>query len=266
MRWAVPLTLAAPFLDATVTHGAGMLAPMPTPTQRVVRRRAGAAHLLVAGLVVWAASGCGGVGQPAPYESLGIDGLTIPTPTPDPDDFEASIDNPWLPLTPGSTWRYDVSDDSTTIGSIETEVLADTTEIAGLVATQVRTTTVIDGVEETSTRFYAQDEAGNVWWVGEDSRAITWRAGERGAEAGLAMPRFPRLGDGWRSYAVDGLPQASARVEHQGREMVQTSVRHGKSAAADATTRDFYQSGVGLVGVEELGSGRQIDLVDHRAG
>ena len=258
------MTLAAPVLGATVTHGAVMLSPMPTPRTGAVRRRAGAARVLVAGLVVLAVSGCGGIGQPAPYESLGIDGLTIPTPAPDPDDFEASIDNRWLPLTPGSTWRYDVSDDGATIGSIETQVLPETTEIAGLVATQVQTTTSIDAVEETSTRFYAQDDAGNVWWVGEDAGAITWRAGEEGAEAGLAMPRFPRLGDGWRSYAVDGLPEASARVELQGRDMVQTSVRQGKGA--DASMRNFYESGVGLVAVEDLDSGRQIDLVDHLAG
>ena len=266
MRWAVPLTLAAPLLDAIVTHGAGMLASMPTRELGAVRRRAGAARVLVAGLVVVGASGCGGIGQPAPYESLGIDGLTIPTPVPDPDDFESSIDNRWLPLTPGSTWRYDVSDDGATVGSIETEVLPDTAEIAGLVATQVQTTTSIDGVEERSTRFYAQDDAGNVWWVGEDSGPVRWRAGVEGAEAGLAMPRFPRLGDGWRSYAVDGLPEASARVEQQGTDMVQTRSLEGQEGADDASTRNFYESGVGLVGVEDLDSGRQIDLVDHRAG
>ena len=241
-----------------------MLAPMPG----AVRRRARAARAVAACLVVpvvLVASGCGGIGQPAPYDSEGIDGLVIPTPTPDPADFGASIDNPWLPLAPGSTWRYDVTDSGgTTVGSMETEVLEDSVDVAGLDATAVRSTTRVDDEVETVTRFYAQDDAGNVWWVGEDAGDVTWRAGEDGAEAGLAMPAVPRLGDGWLSYVVAGLPGNSVRVEEQGRDMVQTRSQHG--GGADTSTLRTYTSGVGLVGVEDLGSGRQVDLVDHQDG
>lgn len=237
-----------------------MLAPMPGAVRRPARAgRVVAAGL--AGLMVLVASGCGGVGQPAPYDSEGIDGLVIPTPTPDPADFGASIDNPWLPLAPGSTWRYDVADSGgDPVGSMETEVLADSVDVAGLDATAVRTTTSVDDEVETATRFYAQDDDGNVWWVGEDAGDVTWRAGEAGAEAGLAMPAVPRLGDGWLSYVVPGLPEASVRVEEQGRDMVQTRDE------ADTSTLRTYTSGVGLVGVEDLGSGRQVALVDHQAG
>jgi hypothetical protein len=233
-----------------------MLAPMPG----AVRRPAGAARAVAASLVVLVASGCGGIGQPAPYDSPGINGLVIPTPTPDPADFGASIDNPWLPLAPGSTWRFDVTDGGATVGSIEAEVLEDSVDVAGLDATAVRTTTSIDEQVETSTRFYAQDDHGNVWWLGEDAGDVTWRAGEAGAEAGLAMPAAPRLGDGWLSYVVAGLPEASVRVEEQGRDMVQTRDE------SDTSTRRTYTSGVGLVGVEDLDSGLRVDLVDHLAG
>ena len=220
--------------------------------------------MVAACLTVLLASGCGGIGQPAPYDSQGIDGLVIPTPTPDPDDFGASVDNPWLSLTAGSTWRYDVTHDGVAIGSIEAEVLDDTADVAGLDATTVRTTTTIDGVAQRSTRFYAQDDDGNVWWLGEDAADVSWRAGEDGAEAGLAMPADPRLGDGWLSYVVDGLAGASVRVEQQGRDMVQTHDQLG--SAAGSSTRRVYTSGVGLVTVEYLDSGWQADLVDHRAG
>ena len=256
MRWAVPLTLAAPFR----THTTGMLAPMP----RAVRRPAGAARAVVAGLVVLTVSGCGGIGQPAPYDSQGIDGLVIPTPTPDPDDFEESIDNVWLPLVPGTTWRYDVTDAGTRVGSVESEVRQDPVDIAGMTATAVETTTTIDGEDETSTRFYAQDDDGNVWWLGEDADGRSWRAGEGGAEAGLAMPAGPRLGDGWLAYVVPGLPRSNVRVTEQGPEMVQTrSQLEGEDEAATSST---YTSGVGLVGVEDLDSGRQVALVDHQPG
>lgn len=233
-----------------------MLAPMSQP----VRRRARAARAVVAGLAVLTTGGCGGVGQPAPYDSRGINGLVIPTPTPDPDDFAEAVDNPWLPLAPGTTWRYDVTDDGAVVGTVESEVLGSLTDIAGLTATAVETTTRIDGEDETATAFYAQDEAGNVWWMGADAPGRTWRAGEDGARAGLAMPASPRLGDGWLAYAVPGLPRASVRVDDQGRDLVQTREE------ADTTTLRRYTSGVGLVGVEDLDSGRRAELVDHQPG
>ena len=210
--------------------------------------------------MVLVASGCGGIGQPAPYDSPGIDGLVIPTPTPDPADFVASIDNPWLPLTPGSTWGYDIFVDGVYDGAINWEVLDEPTEIAGLRATGVRTTSRIDGAHETSTRYYAQDDDGNVWWVGEDSGDATWRAGEAGAQAGLAMPADPRLGDGWLSYVVPGLPEASVRVEEQGPDVVQTRDE------ADTSTLRTYRSGVGLVTVEEVDSGWRAVLVGRQPG
>jgi len=237
---------------------------MAMPVSTVAGRRVGLARAVAAFLVVLTASGCGGIGQPAPYDTQGVDGLVIPTPTPDPGDFAASIDNPWLPLTAGSAWRYDVTQDGGTFGSMEAEVLADTTDIAGLAATAVRTTTDIDGETTTSTRFYAQDDSGNVWWVGEETDGVSWRAGIADAEAGLAMPAEPRLGDGWRSYVVAGLPEASARVVDQGADMVQTRSQQGSEA--DSSTVESYTSGVGLVGVEEIGPGRTAVLVDHQPG
>jgi hypothetical protein len=214
-------------------------------------------------LVVVALSGCGGVGQPAPYDPQGVDRLIIPTPTPDPDDFMAGIDNVWLPLTPGSTWTYDVTDDGATIGSTESEVLAESGDIAGVPTTAVRTATQIDGERTTYTRFYAQDADGNVWWLGEDGD-VTWRAGEGGAEAGLAMPAEPRLGDGWQPYLVPGRPDADVMVEDQSSDMVQT--RETGWEEADTTTLNFYTSGVGLVTVEDLDSGWTTELVDHQPG
>lgn len=270
MRWAVPLTLAAGSDGAAATHTTGMLAPMampmpvpmPVPAPTAVRRRTGVARALGATLVVLTASGCGGIGQPAPYDTRGVDGLVIPTPSPDPDDFVTTIDNPWLPLAPGSTWAYDITaGDGGHVGAMDVVVLDELVEVAGLMATAVRTTTR-SGTERT--RFYAQDDAGNVWWVGEDGDVLDWRAGAAGAEAGLAMPADPRLGDGWRSYVVPGLPGATARVVDQGADMVQTRSQQG--TGADTPTLESYTSGVGLVGAEEIGSGRTVVLVDHQPG
>ena len=127
----------------------------------------------------------------------------------------------------------------------------------------MRTTTEIDGDSEDETRFYAQDEAGNVWLVALDSAGLSWRAGEDGAEAGLAMPADPRLGDGWLAFSVPDLLEASTTVEDQSRDMVQTlqtgSAGIGESEAA-TTTRRVYASGVGLVSIEDLDAGWQARL------
>ena len=73
-----------------------MLAPMV----RAVRRLAGPA---AAAVLAGALAGCAGIGQPAPYDSPGINGLVIPTPSADPDVFVEVVDNPWLALEPGAT-------------------------------------------------------------------------------------------------------------------------------------------------------------------
>ncbi len=235
---------------------AGMLAPM-SPAER--RRRATG---LLGGLLLGGAlSACAGLGQPAPYDSPGINGLEIPTPSPAPDDFVAGIDNPWLALAPGAAWHYDVTQDGRPLGTIDAEVLAGTSEVAGLSATAVRTVTDVEGDSGEETRFYAQDEDGNVWLVGVDSSTgLSWRPGEDDAEAGLAMPADPRLGDGWITYRVPNLLESSTTVEDQSREMVQTRVVAGGQAD---TTRRVYASGVGLLSIEDLDAGWQALLVSE---
>jgi hypothetical protein len=248
----VPLTLAAPaVLVVAGWCSAGMLAPMP----RAVRRRA--AGLLGAFLLGAGLSACAGLGQPAPYDSPGINGLVIPTPSPDAGDFVAVVDIPWLALEPGTSRVYEVTGAE---GSIETDVLAEPTEVAGLSATGVRTVTDIDGETTDETRFYAQDDDGNVWLVGVDSdTGLSWRAGTDGAEAGLAMPADLRLGDGWLTYRVPNLLEASLMVEDVSREMVQVRERSG--GEADTTSR-VYQSGAGLVSIEDVDAGWQAVLAE----
>lgn len=220
-----------------------MLSPMP----RAVRLRAAWALTLA---ITCGTAGCAGVGQPAPYDSVGINGLEIPTPSPAPEDFVDTVDNPWLALEPGASWRYAVSADGESVGTIEAEVVDGPDEIAGLAATAVRTTTEIDGTTEVETRSYAQDRDGNVWLLAVESDAeLSWEIGANGAEAGLAMPALPRLGDGWLSFRVPNFLEGRTSVEEQSSEMVQMRDE------ADTTTRSVYESGVGLASVEDLDAG-----------
>lgn len=210
--------------------------------------------MLAAGLVL-GLTGCAGIGQPAPYDSPGINGLVVPTPTLSPADFVEGVDNPWLAFESGARWSYDVTGDGASIGTIVVDVLDGTVPVAGLDATAVQTTTDLeDGDTTVETALYAQDGAGNVWLVGGDADGTGWRAGTDGAEAGLAMPADPRLGDGWLAYDVPGLPRSSATIEDQSESLVQTRDE------ADTTTRRVYEKGVGLVGFEDLDAGWTADL------
>jgi len=146
-------------------------------------------------------AGCGTASSPSP--PLGVDELTIPTPSPDPADFVAEVDNPWLPLEVGDTWVYAVTDaDGTHRMTVTVEPGP---EVAG-VATTSRVSTEPSGEV---TDWFAQDDDGNVWWLGREG---SWRAGEDGAEAGIAMLARPRIGDGYRMAYAEGVVEDTARV------------------------------------------------------
>jgi hypothetical protein len=239
-----------------------MLAPMPASVPALVRRlRVAAAVVPLVGL-----AGCGGIGQPQPYDQPGINGLVIPTPSPDAADFVEVVDNPWLPLEPGTRWTYDVTRGGSPAGQLVVAVLDDTVTVDGLVATAVESTTDPGdgGTASVVTRLYAQDDDGNVWLVGVEadggSRDDSWRAGAEGAEAGLVMPARLRIGDGWLTYAVPSLPRATRQVEELSDDLVQM---HDE---ADTESRSVYEKGVGLVSTEDLDDGWTAVLVPGETG
>ncbi|WP_284533565.1 hypothetical protein [Nocardioides sp. T2.26MG-1] len=212
---------------------------------------------VLTGLAVLA--GCGTASSPSP--PAGVDELTIPTPSPDPDDFVPEVDNPWFPLEPGDTWVYAVSDAG---GSHRmTVTVAPGPEIAG-VATTSRVSTEPSRVV---TDWFAQDEDGNVWWFGREG---SWRAGDAGAEAGIAMLARPRIGDGYRMAYAAGVTEDTARVTSLDGDTVVAAgsydglLRLEQRSALDpgATAELAYARGVGLVEASEVsGSYRTVRLV-----
>ena len=158
------------------------------------------ALLVIALLTVLTACGTASTPQPP----TGVDELVVPTPSPDPDDFVAAVDNSWLPLPAGRTWTYEVVDASGT--HPVTVTVASGPAVAG-VATTARVATEEGAVTRD---WFAQDRDGNVWWFGREGE---WRAGERGAQAGLAMPANPRVGDGYRTAYLPGVVEDVAEVE-----------------------------------------------------
>lgn len=183
-------------------------------TTRPRRGLATAAAVLLSAAAL--TTGCA-ASQPPVSDPAGVDGLVVPTPSPDPDDFVARIDNPWLPLRTGTVREYAVS--GQVPGTRTVTVVDGTTEVADVDVTGVRTvasapdgTTLAEAID-----FYAQDRSGNVWSFGHDQLTPdtvgSWRAGVAGAEAGLAMPAVPRRGDGYRQQLAPGIAEDLARVE-----------------------------------------------------
>ena len=237
---------------------------------------------LVAALPLLVA-GCGSAPQKSP--PTGVDGLRIPTPSADPDDFVEGIDNTYLPLRPGSRWVYESSgiDPETTTVAVTDE----TRVVQGVTTTVVRDVVRdADGnlVEETF-EWFAQDAAGNVWAFGEDTteyddrgrpdRSGSWEAGVDGALAGVAMLAEPRVGDGYQQEAAGGRAEDRAEVLSVDEslnvefasftEVLQTE--NSSPLEPGLVERRYYAPGVGLV-LEEtvLGGSQRAELVDYDGG
>lgn len=230
---------------------------MPDGPSPALRRRVAAALLPV----VLLASGCG-AGAPRTAPPSGIDGLVVPTPSPDPADFVRGVDNPWFPLAPGSGWTYDAPGG----GTVEVAVTG-TEVVAGVEATAVATVerTRRGRVREESTAFYAQDRDGNVWLLGEEG---SWEAGSAGAQAGLVMPASPRVGDGFAQELAPGVAEDQRRVLSIDAERATAyddfdalvQVEDGSALEPGVTRERFYARGIGLVLSEEQAG--DVELVD----
>jgi hypothetical protein len=130
---------------------------------------------------------------------------------PPPGDFVARVDNPWYPLTPGTTYVYAGVKDGRPL-RVVTAVTHETALVAGVRCTVIHDRGYLSGrLAERTTDWYAQDRQGNVWYFGEATAELdakgrvvstegSWRAGVGGARAGIYMPAHPRVG---QSYAQE---------------------------------------------------------------
>ncbi|MGN0065738.1 MAG: hypothetical protein ACI379_15990 [Nocardioides sp.] len=229
-------------------------------------------------------TGCGSAGQPQAYPEQGVDGLEVPTPTLVAEDWGSDVDNPLWAWPEGETRTYEIDRDGAQVATAT--VTQDGTEkVEGIRVTWVRTAvdstrrweygdglTVARG-EQVWRDAYAQDLAGNVWWLAHEAGTGGWRAGEGAALAGLVMPARPRTGDAYEHRSVDPLPSAWSRVEDtratgrtlavQRDDLLLTSGVGFPSPLAvapdDAEARRWFAPGLGLV--LELRDDLSVELV-----
>ena len=185
----------------------------------------------------------------------------------DPANFSTRITNRYWPMKPGARWVYRETDPSGASRRVVVMVTNRTKQLAnGVTARIVRDTVTENGrfVEDTID-LYAQDRAGNVWYLGENTKeyengklnstAGSFEAGVDGAQAGIAMPAHPKPGLRYRQEYYAGQAEDRAEIVAVGQQ-AQAPAGHYKSVVM---TRDlnplepthveykFYAPGVGPV-------------------
>jgi hypothetical protein len=229
------------------------------------------ARIVLGVLVAAGTTAC--AGGPPTVEPSGVDGLVVPTPTPAPGDFVDGVDNPLLPLVPGRVLTYRATGEDGP-QRITVRVTDRTWVVPGVytVVVQARLPDARGRVVEDTYDWYAQDRAGNFWYLGEDTTAYdggrpdtagSWEAGVDGAEAGLAMPAHPRVGDGYAQEHLAGAAEDQAEVLalDETRE-VPAGTFGGLLQTEDTTPLEpglvewkFYARGLGIVEERDIAAG-----------
>jgi hypothetical protein len=199
------------------------------------------------------------------------------------------ISNKWLPLVPGTRL---ILEGQTTLGGPLAHLVVSTVTDLTKVINNVRTIVLLDEdisegqLVERELAFFAQDNAGNVWNLGEypeefEKRKFigapnTWIAGLAGAEAGIHMLAKPRLGattrylQGW-APDIDFLD--CAKVIKKGLKICVPFTCYKDVLVTDEVSpldpgggsqRKFHAPGVGIVHVGAVGDpeGETLALVN----
>jgi hypothetical protein len=136
----------------------------------------------------------------------------------DPADFVSGVGHPYWPMAPGSRWVYREGSQRVVV-----TVTRRTKRIEGISATVVHDVVTEDGeLVEDTWDWYAQDQNGNLWYLGEQTKEYehgkvkstegSWEAGVDGAEAGIVLPAKPEVGMAYRQEYLKGEAEDEARI------------------------------------------------------
>ncbi|MEK6271211.1 MAG: hypothetical protein AABM42_00980 [Actinomycetota bacterium] len=257
-----------------------------------------ATTLGVAAVLAIGVAACGGeststVTQATPTASSSPTGSGLPQGSEpvklDPAEFTTKIDNPYWPMSPGSKWVYSESDTQGTHEKVVVEVTNKTKTIAnGIEARVIRDTVSENGTPvEITDDWYAQDSAGNIWYLGEhvtnynNGKVVdhggSFEAGVDGAQPGIALPANPEPGLAYRQEYYKGVAEDKGAVITVGEEQVEVPFGHFNTDIL--MTRDlvplepkvqelkFYAPDVGpLLSVHTDGAGGRAELVSYTPG
>ena len=206
-------------------------------------------------------------------------GATPYDPSIDPANFVSTIDNPYFPLKPGTTFIYE---GRTVEGfnHVEFAVTRRTRVILGVRCVEVHDTVFIDGkLSEDTLDWFAQDRDGNVWYFGENTHELvdglittidgTFTAGVNLAKPGIIMKAHPAIGDFYRQEFdlgnaedfADTLSLAASVTVPSGSFRNCLQSRETTPLETDLLEDKFYARGVGNVLTVDVNTGERIELV-----
>ena len=182
------------------------------------------------------------------------------------------INNPYFPLAAGDLYTY--RGNLKKQPEVETVyVTHNTPTIDGIATVEVRDRVYLSGVlSEETLDWYAQDDQGNVWYMGEfstelpgGSNAGSWTAGVNGAQPGYIMEATPKVGDVYCQENAPGVAEDAAQVVSL---TASRSVPFGSYSGNVLQTKDysliephseykFYEPGVGNLEAIALNGGSE---------
>jgi hypothetical protein len=193
----------------------------------------------------------------------------------DPSHFVSTIDNPYYPLPVGRTLIYKgVRDGVTQIDRVH--VTNQTKVLEGITATAVRDVATHNGTAlEATTDWFAQDDQGNVWYLGEDTKAYengkvdtsgSWQSGVNDGEPGIIMLANPQIPDAYRQEYLPGQAEDTAWIVQLGLDAtVPAGTYHNTIRSLEFTQlepgvvdRKVYAPGIGIVVERAIAGGQEV--------
>src|SRR4051795_6078258 len=230
--------------------------------------------VLVATLAGGGAGAVAGAGAGAGTTAPAVPAAT----TPSPSDFTHPVANSYFPLTPGLVLRYRGTDDGERLH--ERVVLTHETKMIQGVRTRVVHDVLrrADGsVAEATDDWYAADNAGNVWYFGENTATFrpngtvescegSWQAGVKGAVAGTIMAANPRPTDAYRQEFWRGQAEDQAWIVQSNTTVrvpvgkLRHVVRSYEWSRLEKTvvSLKFYAPGLGIVRERDVAGGQEL--------
>jgi hypothetical protein len=195
----------------------------------------------------------------------------------DPANFSDPQPNPYFPLEPGTRSVFEGGDER-----VEVTVTDQTREVAGVTAIVVTDQVFQDGeLIEDTTDWYATDNAGNVWYLGEETAefengevtttAGSWETGVDGAQAGIIMLADPQVDDIYRQEFYAGEAEDIGQVYASGESVTVPAGSYTDVLVTedwslldpDVHERKWYARGIGVVFEETISGGSgTLELVE----
>ena len=198
-----------------------------------------------------------------------------------PGDLSATITNSLFPGATGARWVLEAQTDEGK-ERIEISIDGSTKDVWGTTATIIRDTVYLDGeMIEDTWDWFAQDTAGNVWYLGEETYEYengevvcdcgAWEAGINDALPGIIMMAEPKVGESYRQEFLKGEAEDLAEVLSVNESVtVPAGSFTGCLKTRDLSTVDrtaeelkYYCPGVGLVLETDIDGEERAELVEY---